>query len=84
LIPLRFLFIALLVGFGTLSAQQRDWMIVATYPIPEGASGLAFDGVYLYCGIYGANGNEVYQIDPTDGSYQLLFTNPIIGLIPLK
>ena len=61
-----------------LTGQIRDWTIVATYPIPEGASGLAFDGVYLYCGIYGANGNEVYQIDPTDGSYQLLFTNPVI------
>ena len=56
-----------------------EWTIVASYPIPEGASGLAYDGTYLYCGIYGANGDEFYRIDPDDGTYQLLFTNPNIG-----
>ncbi len=56
-----------------------EWTIVTTYPIPEGASGLAFDGTYLYCGIYGANGDEVYRIDPDDGTYQLQFTNASIG-----
>ena len=55
---------------------SRDWSIVATYPIPEGASGLAYDGAYLYCGIYGADGDEVYQIDPVTGSYSLLFNGP--------
>ncbi len=58
---------------------SAEWTIVQTFSIPEGASGLAYDGTYLYCGIYGANGDEVYQIDPSDGSYQLLFTNPNIG-----
>ncbi len=58
---------------------SAEWTIVQTYSIPEGASGLAFDGNYLYCGIYGANGNEVYQIDPSDGSYQLQFSNAGIG-----
>lgn len=58
------------------SASNRDWAIVEVFPIPEGASGLAYDGEYLYCGIYGANGNEVYQINPSDGSYSLLFTGP--------
>ncbi len=53
-----------------------EWTIEATYPIPEGASGLAYDGSYLYCGIYGANGGRIYQIDPSDGSYSLLFTGP--------
>jgi len=55
---------------------SRDWSIVATYPIPEGASGLAYDGTNLYCGIYGANGDEVYQIDPSTGDFSLLFTGP--------
>ncbi len=54
----------------------RAWSIVATYEVPEGASGLAFDGTYLYCGIYGSNGGNVYQIDPADGSYTLAFTGP--------
>ncbi len=59
----------------TVSAGTQ-WTIVATYSIPEGASGLAYDGTYLYCGIYGSNGSEVYQIDPDTGSYSLLFTGP--------
>ena len=62
-----------------LLSLSADWTIIETYQIPEGASGLAYDGSYLYCGIYGANGDEFYQIDPSDGSYQLLFTNSTIG-----
>ena len=53
-----------------------QWSIVATYSIPEGASGLAYDGTYLYCGIYGANGGQIYQIDPNTGASTLLFTGP--------
>ncbi|HUU82826.1 MAG TPA: choice-of-anchor D domain-containing protein [Phycisphaerae bacterium] len=55
---------------------RAEWTIVATYSIPEGASGLAYDGTYLYCGIYGVNGNQVYRIDPATGAYSLLFTGP--------
>ncbi len=58
---------------------SAEWTIVQTFSIPEGASGLAFDGTYLYCGIYGANGDKVYQIDPGDGTYQLQFSNANIG-----
>jgi len=57
-------------------AARAEWTIVATYPIPEGASGLAYDGTYLYCGIYGVNGGNVYRIDPNTGDYTLLFTGP--------
>ncbi len=56
--------------------NRTQWTIVATYPIPEGASGLAYDGSNLYCGIYGADGGRVYQIDPATGAYSLLFTGP--------
>ncbi|MDO9576610.1 MAG: hypothetical protein Q7J16_01865 [Candidatus Cloacimonadales bacterium] len=56
-----------------------EWTIVQTFSIPEGASGLAWDGTYLYCGIYGANGDEFYRIDPINGSSELLFTNTNIG-----
>ena len=61
---------------GKRTTAGSQWTIVATYAIPEGASGLAYDGTYLYCGIYGANGDEVYQIDPDTGAYSLLFTGP--------
>jgi len=59
-----------------ISSTEKAWTVVTVYPIPEGASGLAYDGTYLYCGIYGSNGDEIYQIDPTDGSYSLLCTGP--------
>ena len=48
---------------------STGWTIVASYPLPEGASGLAWDGTNLYCGIYGANGGRIYRIDPASGSY---------------
>jgi len=69
-------------GDGSLYDSGRtmhagtQWTIVATYTIPEGASGLAYDGTNLYCGIYGSNGGDVYQIDPDTGSFALLFTGP--------
>ena len=59
---------------GTAAAGQ--WTIVATFPIPEGASGLAYDGTWLYCGVYGPNGSEVYRIDPGTGAFALLFSGP--------
>ncbi len=58
------------------AARGTQWTIVATYSIPEGASGLAYDGTYLYCGIYGANGSEVYRIDPDTGDYSFQFSGP--------
>jgi hypothetical protein len=58
------------------NSSSRAWSIVATYAIPEGASGLAYDGTYLYCGIYGANGDEVYRINPANGSYSLYCSGP--------
>jgi PKD repeat protein len=55
---------------------SRIWSIEATFPIIADASGLAYDGTYLYCGIYGVSGGNIYQIDPQTGSYSLLFTGP--------
>ena len=40
---------------------RAEWTIVATYPIPENASGLAYDGSWLYCGIYGVNGGRIFH-----------------------
>lgn len=55
---------------------SRIWSIVQTFPIIADASGLAYDGTYLYCGIYGVAGSNIYQINPQTGSYSLLFTGP--------
>jgi len=60
-----------------ITAQiNRDWTIVASYEIPGKASGLTWDGTYLYSGIYGSNGDMIYQIDPTDGTYTTLCSGP--------
>ncbi|MCF8301650.1 MAG: choice-of-anchor D domain-containing protein [Bacteroidales bacterium] len=56
----------------------KDWTIVQTYDVPGKASGLAFDGTYLYYGIYGADGDQFYRVDPADGSYEMIFSNPDI------
>ncbi|MEN8123393.1 MAG: hypothetical protein ABFS35_23855, partial [Bacteroidota bacterium] len=56
--------------------DPQDWTIVATYQIPGKASGLAWDGTFLYSGIYGSGGDEIYKINPSDGSYSLLCNGP--------
>jgi hypothetical protein len=50
------------------------WSIVASYPIPGKASGLAWDGTYIYFGMYWSNGNQVYKFDPSAGTYTLQCT----------
>jgi hypothetical protein len=61
---------------GGSTAGPTGWTIVASYPLPEGASGLAWDGTNLYCGIYGVNGSNIYRIDPATGAYTLQFVGP--------
>lgn len=59
------------------SSQDGVWTIVEVFSIPRKASGLAFDGTYIYFGIYGTgNGDKVYQFDPSDGTYSLLCSGP--------
>ncbi len=57
-------------------AQSDDWTILASWPIPGQASGLATDGTFFYFGIYGVDGDEVYKFDPSNGNSELLFTSP--------
>jgi hypothetical protein len=35
---------------------------------PANASGLAWDGNYLWCGAYGVNGDTIFKLDPTNGT----------------
>ena len=58
--------------------QSEEWTILASWSIPGQASGLAWDGTYFYFGIYGANGDEVYKFDPSNGSSELLFDSPSV------
>ncbi len=75
--------ISLLIIFSLISVEllaqsNRDWTVVATYQIPGKASGLAWDGSYLYSGLYASAGDNslIYRIDPSDGSYTLQCTGP--------
>ena len=56
----------------------RDWTIINSYSVPEGASGLAYDGEYIYFGIYGVDGDHIYRFDPQDGSYELFFETSVL------
>lgn len=84
----RIISVTLLIAFLTITSfstlpvkaqNSKDWTILASYTIPGKASGLAWDGTYLYYGIYGSNGDKVYKVDPSNGTYQLLFSNPSIN-----
>jgi len=59
-----------------LPASPASWSIVATYTIPGKASGLAWDGTYIYFGIYGSNGSNVHRFNPADGTNTLQCVGP--------
>ncbi|MFN3555970.1 MAG: choice-of-anchor D domain-containing protein [Bacteroidales bacterium] len=67
-----------LQALGTdASTKEEGWTIVAIYPVNSNASGLAWDGQYIYIGSYGGNqGANVYRFNPSDGTNQLLFSGP--------
>ena len=75
----------MLTAFSCLSFGQPDsspsspsaWSIVASYPIPGKASGLAWDGTYIYFGIYGVAGDQVYKFNPANGSISTQCTGPM-------
>ena len=52
----------------------NSWSIVASYTIPGKASGLAWDGTYIYFGMYWSNGGNVYKFDPSTGIASLQCT----------
>jgi hypothetical protein len=73
----------ILLSFSLLTVEifaqsSREWTVVASYQIPGKASGLAWDGTYLYSGLYASAGDNslIYRIDPSDGSYTLQCTGP--------
>lgn len=71
-----FVIIILFVNVG--HSQSRSWSILQSWDIPGKASGLAWDGTYLYFGIYGSDGDHFYRFDPSNGTYQQQFVIPSI------
>lgn len=51
--------------------QPSVWSIVASYTLNGKASGLAWDGTYIYYGIYGTNGQNIYKFNPATGASTL-------------
>jgi len=72
-----------LLLFPTLLFSQNknpnEWTVVATYEIPGKASGITWDGTWLYSGLYSSPGddNRIFKINPSDGSYELQCYAPI-------
>jgi len=75
-----FIFFSLLMTEIT-AQSSREWTVVASYQIPGKASGLAWDGTYLYSGLYSApdDDNLIYKIDPADGTYTLQCAGPFVS-----
>ena len=78
-----FLVNALILANPLWAGQQsekgdRSWSILQSWDIPGKASGLAYDGTYLYFGIYGSDGDHFYRFDPSNGAIQQQFINPAI------
>lgn len=76
--PIFFLALFAFVINSFSQPNTRSWTIIASYTIPGKASGLAWDGQYLYSGLYSAPGNDniIYKIDPTNGSYSVQCSGP--------
>ncbi|OQX78222.1 MAG: hypothetical protein B6D64_07170, partial [Bacteroidetes bacterium 4484_276] len=67
--------IAIFLGFTTSFAQE--WTIIETFEVPGKASGLAWDGQYIYFGQYSTAGNEIHRLDPETGNYELVCYGPM-------
>ena len=84
-----FLTVAILASFFFLDAQSEvrkpetnkdggEWTIVETYDIFGKASGLAWDGQYIYFGLYSAPGDDnlIFRFDPQTGNYEQVCAGP--------
>nr|NQU90039.1 hypothetical protein [Bacteroidota bacterium] len=61
----------------SFSTSDSAWTIVETYQIPGKASGLAWDGQYIYFGQYSAEGNQIYRFIPSTGTYEFVCSGPM-------
>ncbi len=68
-------------GFGQASKKTEvkkgwEWTIVETFTVPGKASGLAWDGQYIYFGQYSAAGGQIQKLDPANGNITNVCTGP--------
>jgi len=69
--------ILLAIFFGFSSSFAQEWTILETFEVPGKASGLAWDGQYIYFGQYSPAGNEINRLDPTTGDYEFVCYGPM-------
>jgi len=74
--PSRFLIISIIL-LATSISLLADWTIVASYELNDKASGLAWDGTYVYYGLYSSNGDQIYKFDPISGNYEFVCNGPM-------
>ena len=58
--------LVLLLAWCVTAAHGQTVIHAITAPV--NASGLCWDGNYLWCGAYGTQGDTLYKIDPVDGT----------------
>jgi outer membrane protein assembly factor BamB len=72
---LMFLAVGMLAHGSNPKEKDEGWTIVSIYPVNANASGLAWDGEYIYIGSYGGGmGSNVYRFNPDDGTNELFFS----------
>ncbi|MFW5705777.1 MAG: choice-of-anchor D domain-containing protein, partial [Bacteroidota bacterium] len=64
-----------------VQAQQTEkggqWTILETFEVPGKASGLAWDGQYIFFGQYSPNGDQIHRLDPETGNYEFVCNGPM-------
>jgi hypothetical protein len=58
----------ILVVFCIITSSVYGQGVINAITAPVNASGLAWDGNYLWCGAYGVNGDTIYKLDPINGT----------------
>jgi len=58
----------ILVVLCVLISAAYGQGVINAITAPVNASGLAWDGNYLWCGAYGVNGDTIYKLDPVNGA----------------
>jgi hypothetical protein len=63
-------------GSNTKESKDGEWTIVETFPVPGKASGLAWDGQFIYFGQYGVAGAQIQKLDPATGNISFVCNGP--------
>ena len=76
------LFLFVLPYIGVFASNKEDdtdpqWTVISIHQVQNSASGLAWDGEYIYIGSYGGSAsNKVYRFNPATATNEFLFDAP--------